>query len=200
MTETSAPSAPSAPGAPGGPDFGRFVENLRQLLDVVADTRPPAAVVAQVADQFAQISAQLAKFAVPEAERVTGMRLDLDGRGQTMVPAVRWDERGSERAVARVTFGRHYLTLGGAVHGGAIPLVFDEVLAMLANHERPFARSVYMNVSFRGLTRVEVPLRVEATVDRVEGRKLFLTGRLFDGDTLCAEVESLFVQLRPAGA
>ncbi|WP_054565611.1 PaaI family thioesterase [Frankia sp. R43] len=193
-------SAALSAAVPGGPDFGRFVENLRELLDAVADTRPPAAVVTQVADQFAQLSAQLRQFAVPEAERVTGMRLDLDGRGQTMVPPVIWDERGGDRALARVTFGRHYLTLGGAVHGGAIGLVFDEVLAMLANHERPFARSLYLNVSYRALTRVEVGLRVEATVDRVEGRKLFLSGRLFDGETLCADAESLFIQLRPAGA
>ncbi|SQD97326.1 MULTISPECIES: hypothetical protein [unclassified Parafrankia] len=69
---------------------------------------------------------------------------------------------------------------------------------MLANTGRPFARLVYVNVTFRSLTRVDVPLRLDATVDRVEGRKLFLTGRLFDGDTLCADAESLFVQLRPA--
>lgn len=182
---------------PGGPDFGRFVDNLRHLLDVVAGVRPPSEVVTQVADQFAQISAQLAPFTVAESARPTGLRLDLPGRGQTMAPVLIWDVRDSERASGRVTFGRHYLTVNGAVHGGALPLAFDEALAMLANTGRPFARSVYMNVTFRSLTRVDVPLRLDATVDRVEGRKLFLTGRLFDGDTLCADAESLFIQLRP---
>ncbi|MEX5635819.1 PaaI family thioesterase [Parafrankia sp. FMc2] len=204
MTEpfTDLPGVPAVPAPdrgtdlPGGPDFGRFVDNLRHLLDGVTDACPPAEVVTQVADQFAQISARLAPFAVAESERATGLRLDLAGRGQTMAPVVLWDVRAPDRATGHVTFGRHYVTVNGAVHGGAIPLVFDEVLAVLANTGGVFARSVYLNVNYRALTRVGVPLRVEATVDRVEGRKLVLTGRLFDGDTLCAEAESLFVQLR----
>ncbi|MGF7238575.1 MAG: PaaI family thioesterase [Frankia sp.] len=210
MTESFAPSPGVPPVAPrhyteaesvdlpGGPDFGRFADNLRHLLDVVAGACPPSEVVTRVADQFAQISEQLSPFTVPEPKQATGLRLDLAGRGQTMVPAVIWDVRDGERASCRVTFGRHYLTVSGAVHGGAIPLVFDEVLAMLANFGRTFARSVYVNVDFRSLTRIDVPLRLDATVDRVEGRKLFLTGRLFDGDTLCAEAESLFIQLKPS--
>ncbi|WP_018506097.1 PaaI family thioesterase [Parafrankia discariae] len=174
------------------------MDNLRHLLDVVAGARPPSEMVTQVADEFARISAQLAPFTVAESTRATGLRLDLPGRGQTMAPALLWDVHDSEQASCRVTFGRHYLTVNGAVHGGALPLAFDEALAMLANTGRPFARSVYLNVTYRALTRVDVPLRLDATVDRVEGRKLFLTGRLFDGDTLCADAEGLFVQLRPA--
>ncbi|MCU1688189.1 MAG: thioesterase superfamily protein, partial [Jatrophihabitantaceae bacterium] len=34
-------------------------------------------------------------------------------------------------------------------------------------------------------------------IDRVEGRKKFSSGRLYDGDTLVADAEALFVILKP---
>jgi hypothetical protein len=37
---------------------------------------------------------------------------------------------------------------------------------------------------------------VEGRLDREEGRKRFLIGHLYDGDTLCADAEGLFIQLR----
>lgn len=37
---------------------------------------------------------------------------------------------------------------------------------------------------------------MRAWVDRVEGRKRFIRGDMWVGETLCAEVDSLFVELR----
>jgi hypothetical protein len=38
-----------------------------------------------------------------------------------------------------------------------------------------------------------VELRVEGWVDRVDGRKIFVLGRLLDGQRVCAEANGLFV-------
>ncbi|MER3452271.1 MAG: hypothetical protein C4344_00780, partial [Acidimicrobiia bacterium] len=40
------------------------------------------------------------------------------------------------------------------------------------------------------------PIRYEAGFDRVEGRKIWCWGRAWDGETLLAETEILFVQPR----
>jgi acyl-coenzyme A thioesterase PaaI-like protein len=182
---------------PGGSDYGRLAGNLRHLLDVVAGARPPAEVVTRVASGLGALSAELEPFVVPESQQVAGHREDLAGRGQTMIPAVIWDERDSARVECRTTFGRHFLGGGGAAHGGAVTLLFDEVLGLLANVDRPMTRTAYLNVTFRAIAPIEVELRLDATVDRQDGRKWFLSGRLYRDDVLCADAEGLFVELRP---
>jgi len=44
---------------------------------------------------------------------------------------------------------------------------------------------------------IDRELQLTARFDREEGRKRFLSGELRDGSTLCADVEGLFVALRP---
>jgi hypothetical protein len=40
-------------------------------------------------------------------------------------------------------------------------------------------------------------LELDATLDRVQGRKRFVSGRLRDGTTAVADAEGLFVELLP---
>jgi acyl-coenzyme A thioesterase PaaI-like protein len=100
--------------------------------------------------------------------------------------------------VGRVAFGRFYLGGNGAAHGGAIPLVFDEVMGRLANTGgRPPSRTASLHVNYRSITPIERELQLTARFDREEGRKRFLSGELRDGGTLCADVAGIFVALRP---
>ena len=70
---------------------------------------------------------------------------------------------------------------------------------MLVNSTNPPppARTAYLTVNYRAITPIEVELRLEASVDRTEGRKTWATGRLYDGERLVADAEGLFVKLRP---
>lgn len=111
-----------------------------------------------------------------------------------MLPAYVVHELTDDAVAARVVFGRYYLGGGEAVHGGAIPLVFDELLGALANHgDRMPARTAYLTVNFRAVTPLEKPLTVTGRVERVDGRKAYLVGELRDGEVLCADAEALFV-------
>ncbi|MCK9923414.1 PaaI family thioesterase [Frankia sp. AgPm24] len=185
------------PEPAGGADYERFAANLRHLLDAVGGARLPDPLVSRVADQLAELGAQLAPFAVAESDRVAGRRFDLPGRGQTMVPALHWDEADAHHGRCRLTFGRHYLGGGGAAHGGAVPLVFDEALSAVANRDRPMARTAYLHVDYRAIVPIDTELWIDVEVDRVQGRKCYLRGGLHHGDVLCAQAEALFVELRP---
>ena len=44
---------------------------------------------------------------------------------------------------------------------------------------------------------IEKELQFDAGVDRVDGRKIFVSGRLLDGETVLAEADALFVKLKP---
>ncbi|WP_395108005.1 PaaI family thioesterase [Actinomadura sp. SCN-SB] len=184
--------------APGGPEFAAMIDALRLLQDRITGAAPPPELLKELTRTFEHLAADLAPHTVPEREQITGHRTDLPGRGQTLVPVFDVEESDEQRVRGRIRFGRHYLGGNGAVHGGAIPLMFDEMLGRLANTGgRPISRTAYLHVDYRSITPIGKDLRAEAWFDREEGRKRFLRGTIHDGDTLCAEAEGLFVQLRP---
>lgn len=189
------------PGIPytddGGPDFGRMIEALRLVQERITTASPPHEVVAETADTLEKLAAALAPFEVGEDRQIAARRIDLPGRGQAMIPVIHIDEWDDQHVEAHVTLGRFYLGAGGAAHGGVLPLIFDETMGRLANTGRSRSRTAYLHVNYRAITPVGPELRVTARVDRTEGRKRFLAGAIFSGDTLTADAEGLFVELRP---
>jgi acyl-CoA thioesterase FadM len=61
----------------------------------------------------------------------------------------------------------------------------------------PRQRTAYLHVNYRQIVPINQELQVDAWVDRVEGRKIFVSGRLSDGDTVLTDAEALFVLLKP---
>ncbi|HZO08254.1 MAG TPA: PaaI family thioesterase, partial [Myxococcota bacterium] len=121
----------------------------------------------------------------------------LIGLANPLAPPLRLAKTGERTAEGRVRFGSAYEGPPGCVHGGFVAAAFDEVLG--------FAQSLGGNPGFTGtlVVRYRVPtplhtdLRFEGRIDRVEGRKTFASGRVFAGETLCAEAEGIFVAARP---
>jgi acyl-coenzyme A thioesterase PaaI-like protein len=179
------------------PAFAALIEALRTLQDQVTGSAPPAGVLEDAARRLTGLSRQLARYPVDERGQIAGQLADVPGHGQALIPPVTLDELADGRARGRVTFGRYYLGGGGAVHGGAIPLVFDQVMGMLANLGRSAARTAYLNVSYRSIAPIETELTVAARLESETGRKRLMRAVLRDGDTGCAEAEALFVALRP---
>jgi hypothetical protein len=179
------------------PGFTAMIDALRALQDQATGSAPPAAVLADVTRQLTAVTAQLAKYPVDERGQLAGHLAEVPGRGQALIPPVHVDDEGPDWVRGHVTFGRYYLGGNGAVHGGAIPLVFDELMGRLASTGRPPARTAYLHVNYRNVTPIETRLAVEVHMASEEGRKRVMRGVLRHGDTICADTESLFVALRP---
>jgi acyl-coenzyme A thioesterase PaaI-like protein len=182
----------------GGPEYGDMILALRDFLDDVAAAAPDTATTVALAHDLRDWSDRLAPAAVPEWKRIFARRLDLPGRGQTMSPNFIPVTGNHESVRGKVTFGQYFLGGGGAVHGGAIPLLFDEVLGRLASSgDRAPARTAYLHTDFRSITPVGAELAVRAWFVSEQGRKRLLRATITHGDTLCAEAEGLFIELRP---
>jgi hypothetical protein len=171
---------------------------VRDVLDLVAGTNPPGDVQCVAEARLREVEELLRPFAADEATAPAGKRPDLPGRGSPLLLPLVIDSETSTELRGRVRFTRHFLGGGGAAHGGTIPLLFDEALGRMCNAEgRPRARTAYLHTNYRAITPVGPELAIDVTFDREDGRKRWLSARLFHGDTLLADAEGLFVQLLP---
>lgn len=183
----------------GGTEYAALIEAFRLLQNRLAGATPPDHVAAELSGEVQDLARRLGEYQVPETERWDGRRPDLPGRGHPLLPPVVIDETFENGIRGRVTFGRVYLGGNGAAHGGCLPLLFDDLLGRVTNMGRDtVARTAYLTTNYRHITPIEVELTVEATLDKVDGRKRWASGRvsLPAGPVVC-DAEALFVELKP---
>ena len=85
------------------------------------------------------------------------------------------------------------------MHGGSIAALFDSVLGYTAAKltRSPYQRTAFLHVNYRNIVPIEKELLLDAGIERIDGRKIFVDGRITDGETVLADAEALFVRLRP---
>ena len=180
------------------PGYAELVETLRNLLDTFAAAVPDEDDVAEVTKLLRQATDVLTPMMRDEWSRISGFARDLPGRGSALLPVVRDQRRDGDVLRGKVRFGRFHLGGNGAAHGGTISLVFDDFMGLFANvDDRRVSRTAYLHVNYRNVTPVERDLDIEARFVREEGRKRWLTGVIRDGETVCADAEGLWVELKP---
>jgi acyl-coenzyme A thioesterase PaaI-like protein len=190
---------PPVPTTKGGPDYGGFVEAVRSLQDQARAVDAPDEVITKAAGLIEDITALLAPYWTDEWTSPSGRRMDLPNRGNVLsVPAeLEKTDDGRVRGTAR--FRRFHLGRNGAAHGGSIAMLFDSLLGYTAAKltRSPYQRTAFLHINYRQIVPVEKELHVDAGIERIDGRKIFVDGRITDGDVLLADGEALFVRLRP---
>lgn len=183
----------------GGPEYARLHAAHRLFQDRLAGAALPADVEREVTDRLDELNVLLAEHQVPERDRIDGWRPDLPGRGHPLLPPFVIDTDESGTIHGHVTFTRIHLGGGSAVHGGVPPLLFDDVLGRVVNHNQTaVARTAFLHVDYRRVVPLDVELRFTATLDRIEGRKRYASGSITDAEGhVLVEVQALFVELRP---
>jgi acyl-coenzyme A thioesterase PaaI-like protein len=196
MTDTT--TMPGHAGGNADDDFARMTEALRGFNDQLPGARPGPELLREMQATLTRWTAELGTVQVPEGQREYGCRADLPSRGQTMSPWTVIDHLDGDGLRATVRFGRHFVGHNGAVHGGAVALVFDELLGQASHAARPLiARTAYLHVNYRSITPADRDLQVTARLVSLDGRKRVVAGEIRDGARLCCDAEGLWVELKP---
>jgi acyl-coenzyme A thioesterase PaaI-like protein len=189
--------SPIEPTARGGPDYGRFVEAVRTLQDHARAANAPDEVITEAADLIEAASRLLAPHDADEWASPSGRRMDLPNRGSVLGIPSDYHRTDRGRIGGTAQFRRFHLGRNGAVHGGCIAQLFDSLLGYTAFRltRSLYQRTAFLHVDYRKIVPIETKLQVDAAVDRVDGRKMFISGRLLDGENVLAEANALFVEL-----
>ena len=191
--------SPIEPTARGGHDYGRFVEAVRTMQDHARAADAPDEVITQAADLIETASKLLAPYHADEWSSLSGRRMDLPNRGSVLGVPADYHKTDDGRVGGTAKFRRFHLGRNGAVHGGCIAQLFDSLLGYTAFRltRSLYQRTAFLHVDDRKIVPIETKLQVDAGVDHVDGRKMFIAGRLLDGEVVLAEVNALFVKLNP---
>jgi acyl-coenzyme A thioesterase PaaI-like protein len=207
----------AAPGLPDSPDFATperavLADGVRALIDAVmtAEVDDPA-ILLEVAAEAERLAARLGGGRDdgpgyrPRSHGDYLPRSPVVGHASPLAPRIEWEESddaidGKPGIEAHGTFGAPYEGPPGYVHGGMIALAFDEVLGIANIAAGSPGMTGRLIVHYRKPTPLFRELHFRAALDRIEGRRIMSRAQVWDGDTLTAEAEGLFVQPRPERA
>ncbi|WP_153504525.1 PaaI family thioesterase [Cumulibacter manganitolerans] len=189
--------------------YDGLADAVRELLDATVRTRIAAAEVEALTARLRGVSRELLVDAHPGSlGRVRGAdewggnpANPVDGRRNAFAqPLQIHRDYENQRAAARFSLGAPYEGPPEHIHGGVIAMLLDQVMGMVPAFTDTPRMTAYLNVTYRRPSPLMAELGVEAWVDRIEGRKTFVTGRIADADgRTTAEAEALFVALKPGG-
>ena len=104
---------------------------------------------------------------------------------------------GEPQLYAKAYFGVKTMGPPGHVHGGAMAAALDEAMGAVCwmNDHRVVAATI--TVKFMAMLKIETETVLEASIDRVEGRKVYTRAALISPDgQRVTESEGLFIILK----
>jgi len=129
----------------------------------------------------------------PEMEDFSD-RSPLEGLSNPISPPVTFRfDREARLVRGDVCFGRSMGGAPGRVHGGLVAAVLDEALGRACMFAGTPAMTAEFTTRFLHGTPVETPLRVEARLDSVDGRRIRSSGEVYAGDRVVVEADGLFI-------
>ncbi|MET0738175.1 MAG: PaaI family thioesterase [Acidimicrobiales bacterium] len=185
----------------------RLADRMRTVIDRLVATSAPEEALRYAADSLERLAAEFEQY--PQGNTYEGFAEAANAGGDQQAffdhsPLIGLANPLSPPVVirveddhidGRVTFGAAYEGPPGCVHGGYIAAAFDEVLGSAQSLGGRPGMTGTLTIRYRSPTPLHRPLRFEAAVTGVDGRKIFTTGSCFADDVLTAEAEGIFISI-----
>lgn len=183
------------------PHTRAYVDMLSEVAafhDALVQANPSPEQLAQMSASLAEMRTMLEGAAVTEHERWYA-RGELSGTAtQVLMPPMTVEYVDDAEFRAHTVAGDYFMGLNGAMHGGVVSVLFDTAMGRMAmGTESRVSRTAYLTTHYRNITPIGERLELHAKVDSVDGRKRFISAQLWHEDTLCAEADALFIEVRP---
>ena len=186
----------------------RLAQAIRDIGEALVTSVPDVDEMHRIAAQLEQSTAELTA-----APRLYGqMEFHMDGdhgkRGEVnhelnalagssnpLAPGLNvWIEQ--ERAYGTVTCGWTYEGPPRHVHGGFVAAIFDQFLGTAQMMGGQPGMTGKLTTRYHSPTPLNVELKLEGWMEKMEGRKTLMRAEMYAGETLTASSEALFIRPR----
>lgn len=179
-------------------EFDALVVEFRRMHAALCASMPDPSLTSALRREFRDAADRLELMRAPMGTVRASHRGGLTSRSHPTLLPFDVDHVDDHFLTATVVFSEVHVGGNEAVHGGTIPLLFDDLLGKFVEAKaQGNSRTAFLKVDYRRITPIDTPLRVEVTIDRIEGRKTWVSGRLYHGSEVTAEAEALFLRLLP---
>lgn len=195
MTETR--GFPELKPVDAPPELERFAAAVRRLQDLAVSTHPDGPAWTAATEAVENACAAIEAHQVPDGQAPAGRATKLPGLGHPLMPPWTITDSGPDGVTMEGTFTRFHVGGNMAVHGGVLPLFYDWHFGMIVSAAgRPISRTAYLHVDYRAVTPIDTPLISRGRIDRLDGRKAFVTATMTDPDgTVLSEANGLMIKL-----
>jgi hypothetical protein len=185
----------------------RLSRAIKRLTENLVTSSPDVALVSSLADQVEAAADQLedtpryyGRVAFSDTEEhgsygfISHEINPLIGHGNPLAPPINmWIDGDTVRGT--VMMGWSYEGPPGCLHGGFVVAIFDQFLGFTQVLTKQPGVTGTLKTRFEKPTPLNTELRLEARVDKVEGRKIFITGEMYAGETRTASCQGLFLSI-----
>jgi len=179
------------------PELERFAAAVRRLQDLAVSTNPDSESWRAATEAIERACDELEPHQVPDGQAPAGRATDLPGLGHPLIPPWTLTDYSADGVTMEGHFSRFHVGGNMAVHGGVIPLFYDWHFGMIVSAAgRPISRTAYLHVEYRAVTPIDQPLTSRGRIERLDGRKAFLTATMTDADgKVLSEATGLMIKL-----
>ncbi|MEU6035561.1 PaaI family thioesterase [Actinomadura sp. NPDC047616] len=185
-------------------ELAGLAARIRELTEAVVHTDVDAAEVAAVSEEIAALTRRLSaarRSAPPIAAPVPGapqigrqLANPVTGPLNPIAPPVTIETRPDRTVFCDFTLTSVYEGPPGFVHGGVSAMVLDQLLGAAAHAAGAPGMTAALDLRYRRPTPYGVPLRGEAEVTGVVGRRTHTAARIIAPDgTVTVEATAVFV-------
>jgi len=179
---------------------------MRVIIEHLTRTEAPKPDLIRAAEQLERFGESLARFprrAHQEGYTEAANAGDVDamfdhspliGLSNPLAPPLRLRVKDG-RVVGTAVFGSAYEGPPGCVHGGFVAAAFDEMLGFAQSVTGNPGMTGTLRIRYRAPTPLHTELRLDAWVERVDGRKIFARGSIHADVLLTAEAEGIFISV-----
>ena len=180
-----------------------FTDSIRELVDLGIRSDVDLDDIREAHAHLEKANALLRGRVIPESYGVrigngTGRNWGnaIMGLRNAIAPPLQIENDGVSRSWCDFTLGAAYEGPPRLVHGGVTALVLDHVFGAAAGADQVPRMTGTLTIKYLRGTKLNVPLRAEAWVDRVEGWKSYVVGTLDDAEGTTVEAEGIFIRPR----
>jgi acyl-coenzyme A thioesterase PaaI-like protein len=186
----------------------RLAAAMREVIQRLVVIDAPEEDLAEAADALERYSRRLAEY--PNGNKYEGWaetalsgdaaaffdHSPLIGLANPLSPPISlMADRDQMTVEGKVVFGPAFEGPPACVHGGFISAAFDEVLGYVYSLTGTPGMTARLTIDYKRPTPLNTELIFKAQLVQVDGRKTYVSGKVFADDRLTASAEALFLNI-----